>query len=527
MKPLPIRLRLTLWYALVLALALLFFGLFLHLTTTRALYTQVDASLKVLAGQAAAALQDENGLPALRSSDEPTPPLPALLATRGYAVRLITGSGQVLDSAGECHLLPAIPPEPGFTTCSAGGELWRLYTITLPPPANHDDLPEDAATRKINFAKAVQYPNPAAAASSASPGADTGGNTYLQVAQSLAGVQGAERRMRTLLGAGIAAALALAGAGGAFLADRALRPIERITQGARRIGAQDLGQRLNLNLPDDEVGRLARTFDEMLARLEEAFLRERQFTSDAAHELRTPLTVLKGTIGVALHRPRTAAQYREVLHSLEAEVDRLIDLCEDLLALARSENAAPGDLGPVSDLGQAAALAVERLRPFATARGVALELEIEAPLPVRGSPEQLGRAIYNLVHNAIKYTPSGGHVRVTGRIVPGELPHAAGRGSLPSRTPAPPHMVAAAEVQVTDDGPGISPEDLPRIFAPFFRTDRARTRTTGSQPGSAGAGLGLTIARAIARAHGGDITAASTPGQGSTFVLSLPLAHQT
>ncbi|MEW5934329.1 MAG: HAMP domain-containing sensor histidine kinase, partial [Bacillota bacterium] len=263
------------------------------------------------------------------------------------------------------------------------------------------------------------------------------------------------------------------------------------------------------------------------ARLEEAFLRERQFTSDAAHELRTPLTVLKGTIGVALHRPRTAAQYREVLHSLEAEVDRLIDLCEDLLTLARSESTAPEDRGPVSDLGKAAALAVERLRPFATARGVALELQIQAPLPVRGSPEHLGRAIYNLVHNAIKYTPSGGHVRVTGRIVPGGPPPAATTGSFSSRRAAPPHVVATAEVRVTDDGPGISPEDLPHVFAPFFRTDRARTRTTDGQPGSAGAGLGLSIARAIARAHGGDITATSTPGQGSTFVLSLPLAHQT
>lgn len=526
MKPLPIRLRLTLWYALVLALALLFFGLFLHITTIRALYTQVDTSLQVLAGQAAVALQDENGLPALGSSDEPTP-LPALLATRGYAVRLITGSGHVLDGAGEYRLLPAMSPEPGFTTCSAGGEPWRLYSVTLPPPTDHDDLPEDAAARKTDLAEAVGHPNPAPAGSTTSPGADAGGNTYLQVAQSLAGVREAERRMRTLLGAGMAAALALAGAGGAFLADRALRPIERITKEARRIGAQDLGRRLNLNLPDDEVGRLARTFDGMLARLEEAFLRERRFTSDAAHELRTPLTVLKGTIGVALHRPRTAAQYREVLHSLEAEVDRLIDLCEDLLTLARSESTAPRDLGPVSDLGEAAALAVERLRPFATTRGVALELEIEAPLPVRGNPEHLGRAIYNLVHNAIKYTPSGGHVRVTGRIVPGEPPPAATTGSFSSRTAAPPHVVATAEVRVTDDGPGISPEDLPHVFAPFFRTDRARTRTTDGQPGSTGAGLGLSIARAIARAHGGDIAATSTPGQGSTFVLSVPLAHQT
>ncbi|MDI6894497.1 MAG: ATP-binding protein [Bacillota bacterium] len=495
MSSLPIRLRLTLWYTLILALALLCFGLFLYFTTARALHTQVDTSLQLVASQAVANLQDEDGRPALQNSDEPGP-LPALLAARGYVIRLLADTGEVLDGTGEYRRLPVVVPAPGLATCMAAGEPWRLYTTALTYLPDHEGPSEG----------------------SASAGTGAGVRTYLQVAQSLAGVREAEGQMRLLLAFAIPVAVILAAAGGAFLADRALRPIDRITREARRVGAEDLGRRLNLKLPDDEVGRLARTFDEMLARLDKAFRRERQFTSDAAHELRTPLTVLKGAIGVALHRPRTAAQYREVLRNLEAEVDRLIALAEDLLTLARSESTAPGDQGSTADLAQVAALAVERLRSFATARGVFLELDMPVPLPVAGDPDRLGRAIYNLVHNGVKYTTAGGHVRVSGQIL------ARPQGTnTPLVAPSTAH--ATAEVRVADDGPGISPEDLPHVFDRFFRADRARTRTGSEEPASgAGAGLGLTIARSIAGAHGGDIAATSTPGGGSTFVLRLPLA---
>lgn len=492
MKPFPIRNRLTLWYTFILALVLLCFGLFLYFTTARALRSQVDTSLQLVAGQAAANVQDENGAPSLQNWDEPGP-LPALLSTRGYVIRLLAKTGQVLDGGGEYRRLPAGVPTLGLTTCTVGGEPWRLYTVALPP------LPDHESSSGAHVSLQVAHPQVAQA------------QAYLQVAQSLAGLAEAERRMRFLLAVGIPMALTLAAAAGAFLADRALRPIDRITREARRIGAQNLDRRLNLNLPDDEVGRLARTFDEMLSRLQEAFRRERQFTADAAHELRTPLTVLKGTMGVTLRRPRTAAQYRQVLQDLEKEVDRLISLAEDLLTLARSESQDAGRTGSIVDLARVAALAVERLQAFAIAKGVTLSVDVPLPLPVAGDADRLGQAIYNLIHNGIKYTPASGHVHISGRILAGSL----------------------AEVQVSDNGVGISAADLPHVFDRFFRVDKARTRGEGSGTSGetraevgGGAGLGLTIALTIARAYGGDIIATSTPGQGSTFALRLPVTEQ-
>ena len=144
-------------------------------------------------------------------------------------------------------------------------------------------------------------------------------------------------RFLLIVGVAYPLALALASLGGLFLAGRALSPVDKVTRLARRISAEDLGQRLNLRLPDDEVGRLARTFDEMIARLDEAFRCQREFIADASHELRTPLTVMKGQIDVSLQREREPEVYRQVLSMVNEEVDRLIRLAGSLLTLARAD----------------------------------------------------------------------------------------------------------------------------------------------------------------------------------------------
>lgn len=530
-RSLPIRARLTIWYTLVLAVLLVSTGVFFYVSTSRVLRAQVDSALRLVAVQAVAGVQHIDGVPRLRDPEEPRT-LPALLSSRGYALRLITASGQVLDGAGEYRRLPAVPPVSGLATVEAGGESWRLYSLPLSAAAPEEDRQGEGE------------PSPLGPAAQA-PG--TASSTFVQVGQSMAGVQAALRQVAGWLTVGIPLALLLAAAGGALLADRALGPIVSITGQARRIGAEvwdhgprALSRRLDLSLPDDEVGRLARTFDEMLGRLEQTFRRERQFTSDAAHELRTPLTVLRGAIDVTLRRERTPKEYRRTLVGLGREVGRLIDLSEDLLLVAETEARAAGlPPGAVADAGEAAAGVVELLRPVAEAKGITLTLvtpetaamprgeapegPLAGPLTVAADAGRLERAIYNLVHNALKFTPDGGRVTVTVR----ERPRPTGtRGEAVAAAEEPPDRAeAAVEVEVADTGCGVSPEDLPRVFDRFFRVDRARTRPSASGPGATvkgGSGLGLTIARSIARLYGGDISAASVLGRGSVFTLWLP-----
>jgi signal transduction histidine kinase len=231
----------------------------------------------------------------------------------------------------------------------------------------------------------------------------------------------------------------------------------------------------------------------MIARLEDAFRRQRQFTADASHELRTPLTAVKGQVEVALTRPREPDAYREVLQNVNEEVDRLIRLVGSLLTLARADaGQIPLTLEGV-DVPDLVAAAVEQVRPGAQQRDIELVLAPGAPVALRADEDLLLQLLLNLLDNAIKYTPSGS--RVT-----------AGWSTDSTRV----------ELWVRDTGAGITPEHLAHIFDRFYRVDQARSRAEG------GAGLGLSICRWIAEAHGGSISVESTPGQGSTFTVRLP-----
>ena len=286
----------------------------------------------------------------------------------------------------------------------------------------------------------------------------------------------------------------LAAAGGAVVARRALKPVDEMSRTARRITGEELGRRIRVRGTGDELDHLAGTLNAMLARLEEAFTQVRRFAADAAHELRTPLTALKGGIEVALRTERPREEYRRVLVSSLEEVERLVRLAEDLLLLSRfSAGALPArervELQPLlHDLREVG----ERL---ALARGVSVDLAVDAPLAVHGDPAALRRAVLNLVENAIKYTPPGGRV---------ELGLATADRS--------------AAIVVRDTGVGMDPAEAARVFEPFVRLDEARARDTG------GAGLGLAIVRSIVLAHGGTLAVESAPGAGSTFTIRLPLA---
>lgn len=287
--------------------------------------------------------------------------------------------------------------------------------------------------------------------------------------------------------------LGLSAVGGLFLAGRALQPVAAITHTAQEINAADLSQRLELDLADDEIGELTHTFNEMLARLERAFQRERQLTSDVSHELRTPLGILKTQLSLARSRPRDAETLLEMMAAMEGDVDRMTRLIEQMLTLARVEQRGLSDIMPVA-LDVLLREVVAQLQPTADANRVNIQLEIptQVDLIVPGSREQLQQVFTNLVENGLKYTSGGGQVTV-----------AASR-----------HWQTVTVV-VSDTGEGIAPELLPHLFERFYRVDDARARETG------GFGLGLAISQAIVQAHGGTITVSSQVGGETAFTVSL------
>jgi signal transduction histidine kinase len=332
--------------------------------------------------------------------------------------------------------------------------------------------------------------------------------------------------MRTLLKVMLLMApvmLLVASGGGLFLANRALTPIDRLTRTAQRISADDLSQRLNFQGADDEVGRLAYTFDAMLARLQSAFEQQRHFTADASHELRTPLTAIIGQIDVAIERPRDAESYRATLDTVREQARRLTRLANDLLFLARVDAQPTPIAHELIDLCSLLPAIVAQVELLADERQQQITLDQPSELFVHGNEDDLIRLFLNLLDNAIRYTPHGGRITITAALGSSEQMQAGansryaaidGHDRPRTQASAQPWVI----VSIKDTGPGVKPEHLPRLFDRFFRIDRGRNRAQG------GSGLGLAIAQSIASAHGGRLEARSTPGQGSTFIATLPHA---
>jgi heavy metal sensor kinase len=305
-----------------------------------------------------------------------------------------------------------------------------------------------------------------------------------------------QRFWQTVLGlvVGLPLALGLAGLAGYFLARRALSPIERMARRAHDINAQRLSDRLDVENPHDELGQLARAFNETLSRLEYAFTQLRQFTSDASHELRTPLTAIRSVGEVGLQKAGGAEHYREVIGSMLEETNRLSALVESLLVIARADSGQTKIIKErilIMDLVREAASLLEVL---AEEKKQNLSIDGDESAEVQGDRSLLRRILINLIDNAIKYSPETGtiHMRVL---------------RVDSQTVA---------IEVADSGPGISIEHREKIFDRFYRIDEGRSRETG------GAGLGLAIAKWIAETHGGNLMLECPQEGGCIFRLSLP-----
>ena len=289
-------------------------------------------------------------------------------------------------------------------------------------------------------------------------------------------------------------ALAVGSAGSAYwLAGRVLHPVRMITDSARDLSERSLDRRLNLDLPDDELGSLAQTFNQMLDRLENSFSALQRFTADAAHELRGPLTALCSEVEVVLGQPRGAEAYRESLTIVLAEARRLSRITDQLLLLARADVGALRTECQTIDAFDLLEETADRWRPLAAANGVTIAVHLPDDDRVWGDPELLHRLLNNLIDNAIRFTPPGGTVTITCE-------------------PGPEHW----RLRVQDTGAGVEPALRATLFLPFTRSTSGRSREGG------GAGLGLALAAAIVQAHGGAISLEGGPTLGASFVAKFP-----
>lgn len=277
---------------------------------------------------------------------------------------------------------------------------------------------------------------------------------------------------------------------GWLVAGRTLRPIDRITEVAREIQASSLSRRIALDGPDDELKRLADTFDAMLGRIDAAFSAQRRFIADASHELRNPLAIIGTNVDVAFADPDASPEtLRNQLLVVRRAADRMSVIVRDLLSLARLET--PAHLQAEVDLAAIAAEAGHEFDALAEQRGVRIERRLAPNLLVLGDRDALKRSIANLLDNAVRHAPAGSRIQLV---------------STRERD-----WVAVA---VCDEGPGIPPEDQARVFDRFWRADRSRR----------GGGLGLAIVKQTVESHGGTVVLRSAPGAGSTFYLCLPAA---
>jgi heavy metal sensor kinase len=459
---LPVRWRLTLWYAALLAVSMALFGGLLYVVLRQELHAGFDEQLLNQAALTMTAVRVEDEAPVFQTASSD-------IVEGEYFLRLLDRDGRPVVDSG----LPvgSVPLDSVVVAAALEGQ--TVYSSVLD---------EDGETLRI-----ISVPVRGEGGDEAGPLAGV-----LQVGLDRNELDEPLAMLLSALALVGPVVLALAAAGGYLLAGRALAPVAAITDLAADIDAADLHARLHLNLPDDELGRLARTFDAMLARIDEAFERQRRFTGDAAHELRTPLSLMRSQVDLALARPRSTVAYREALEGLDGDLERMTGLVAALLTLARAD---AGRLEPDRtplDLAATIAAVLEQYAPLAETAGVELR-DDSAPAPLVADADLLVQLLVNLIDNALAHTPPQGSVTVGCRA----------EGDL-------------VRLWVTDTGEGLAPHDAARIFDRFYRVDRGRSRARG------GAGLGLAICKSIVEAHGGAIGITSRLGDGTRIDVTLP-----
>jgi heavy metal sensor kinase len=462
LAPRGVRMRLTLWYAGTLALVLTAYSAGLYGFLKHNLLIEIDRSLRSDVEIAEEAIQD---LP------KPADGRPDFSNLRG-----IGG-----ESTRDRWLLEI--------RSGAGGGYWSF------PPHDRSPLGDLRCQGKRADAVSLALPDGLKLRAKCTKAESHGLPLEIWSARSAERVEAELAELLWIMLLSVPAAIAVSAFGGYLLARRALLPVQRMTAKAAEMSAERLGERLPVENPGDELGHLALTFNQTFDRLENSFEQMRRFTADASHELRTPLTAMRTLGEVSLREDRPGETYRDTISSMLEETDRLRHLVDSLLTLSRADagqlrlSRARIELQPLIER------VVEHLEVLAEDKGQTIKVELTPGLAVQADETALRQALINLVDNAIKYSPNGKRIHIRARA----------RGDR-------------AEIEVSDEGIGISSEDLPRIFDRFFRVDPSRTRDQG------GTGLGLSISRWAVEASGGSIVASSELGKGASFKISLPCA---
>jgi heavy metal sensor kinase len=475
-----VRSRLTAWYAAVLTVSLLLLSSVIYFIVKQSVFARRDASLVELSDSFLATLDAE-------LSDAPAAEGVASAARQsmlehqypGHSFAVLTSSGGLLAASSDLPSAVTQPHSDPNPQLSSKALQTCLDALSAPAKAFR------SLQGRRGGARCFTRDFPAV------------GNTYhLVILASLHPESELLENIRIALGWLIPFTIVLASGGGYFLARKSLAPVADMSAQADHIGEYTIHDRLPIQNPQDELGRLAATFNRLLERLDAAFERQRRFISDASHELRTPLAILQGESEVALTQTtRSAEEYRQSLAILNQEARRLSRVVDDMFTLTRAD---AGQF-PVKMrefyLDELIAECAQSLRSLAGAKSITLSNDSEQEVPILADESLIRRMLLNLLDNSIKYTPDGGAVSISARAVSGSV-----------------------EITVSNNGPGIPAELQPRIFERFFRGDQARSR---AHPES-GAGLGLSIAKWIAEAHRGNLVLRSSGPEGTVFTARLP-----
>jgi two-component system OmpR family sensor kinase len=477
-----VRARLTTWYTGVLALVLLAFAFATYFFFQHTISARSDEDLAELTGAFAETLRAEQSDLGENGGGQSG----AFEAIREFRFRdhqfyvlddhlQLVGSTAALESS--------LKNRPSVSTAPiAMASLLRLVNASAADGHPLATVREDHAAFRA-YVESVQVGSQ---------------QETIVVARSLRNQEAVLRDFREGLFIAIPLALLFASAGGYFLARKSLTPVMVMSERVAHMGAADLKDRLPVANPSDELGRLAQVFNELLARLDASFEQQRRFMADASHELRTPIAIVRGEAEVALSKPqRQEAEYRESLAIVGEEGRRLTQIVEDLLILARADAGQYPIHFKKHSLDEVMVECVRSVRTLAQKHGVSLCFEPPAEMPFLGDEELLRRMCVNLLDNAIKFTPSGGLVKVSCDRRNGEY-----------------------VLTVSDTGHGIPREDQGRVFERFYRVDKTRSRPEEGF----GAGLGLPIAQWIAEAHHGRLELLHSDSTGSTFAAHLPVS---
>jgi heavy metal sensor kinase len=480
-----VRFKLTLWYVLILGVLLVSFSSFLYITVSKSLYRDVDNKLRALAELIASDSSSPLSKYGFGNIDQALE-VSMNLKPVGKFIQLLDESGKV------------------------GPKSENLKNIQLPISLT---ALKNASKGLVTFETNVSFGNTPLRIVTLPVVDKSHISKIVQVASSLEDVEDALNTLLLLLTITVPFALMIASLGGQFLANKALKPVDQITNMARVTTSRNLNQRIQPLKSNDEISRLAETFNEMISGLDESFHKIKQFSTDASHELKTPLTILRGEIEVALLKERVPEEYRAILRSNLEEINRMSRIVDDLLLLSKEDGGELKLLREEIHLPEILDEVIHQMSFLAQTKRIRLEASSHREnVSITGDPLRIRELFINLIDNSIKYTEEGGLVQInsTKDFVPSASQRSERNGE---------DGTWFAKVVISDTGIGIAKEYQERIFDRFFRVDKARSREEG------GSGLGLSICKWIVETHHGEMKVQSEVGRGSSFIVRLPI-HQ-